>query len=64
MTVDVFGPVLELLDNLAVIGEQVPASLRAEAGRLIRLIEAVNPLTGSAARGGSGAEAIERGRDG
>jgi hypothetical protein len=64
MTVDVFGPVLELLDNLAVIGEQVPASLRAEAGRLIRLIEAVNPLTGSAARGGSGAEAIEGGRDG
>jgi hypothetical protein len=61
MTVDVFGPVLELLDSLAVIGEQVPASLRAEAGRLISLIEAVNPLTGSTAPRGLGAEAIEGG---
>jgi hypothetical protein len=48
VTVDVFGPVLELLDRLDVIGEHVPASLRQEAGRLISLIEAVNPLTGSA----------------
>lgn len=47
VTVDVFGPVLELLDRLAMIGEQVPASLRLEADRLINLIEAVNPLTGS-----------------
>lgn len=47
VTVDVFGPVLELLDRLAQIGEQVPASLQQEAGRLINLIEAVNPLAGS-----------------
>jgi hypothetical protein len=46
MTVDVFGPVLELLDDLAVIGEQVPVPLQVEAGRLIGLIEAVNPLAG------------------
>ena len=61
MTVDVFGPVLELLDSLTVIGEQVPASLRAEAGRLISLIEAVNPLTGGPAARGLGADSIEGG---
>jgi hypothetical protein len=43
LTVDVFGPVLELLDELAVVGEVVPVSLRSEAGRLIRLIDAVRP---------------------
>jgi hypothetical protein len=43
LTVDVFGPVLELFDKLAGIGEEVPAPLRAEAGRLIRLIDAVRP---------------------
>ncbi len=43
VTVDVFGPVFELLDRLAVIGEQVPASLRQEADRLISLIDAVDP---------------------
>jgi hypothetical protein len=43
LTIDVFGPVLELMDDLAVIGEQVPPSLRQEAGRLISLIDAVNP---------------------
>ena len=52
ITVDVFGPVLELLDDLAVIGEQVPAPLQAEAERLIGLIEAVNPLPGSTAISG------------
>ena len=42
LTVDVFGPVLELLDDLAMVGE--PCQPRcARAGRLIRLIEAVNP---------------------
>ena len=45
LTVDVFGPVLELLDQLAVIGEGVPAALRSEAGRLIGLIDAVRPET-------------------
>jgi hypothetical protein len=45
MTADLFGPVLEMLDNLAVIEDEVPLSLRAEAGRLIALIEATNPLT-------------------
>jgi hypothetical protein len=45
MTTDLFGPVLVLLDRLAVVGDQVPASLREEAGRLIALIEATNPLT-------------------
>jgi hypothetical protein len=62
MTGDVFGPVLELLDNLAVIGEQVPASLRDEAGRLINLIEAVNPNTGSPTALGRGAAAAGPGR--
>jgi hypothetical protein len=47
VTVDVFSPVLELLDRLAVIGEQVPVSLRQEAGRLISLIDAVDPLAGN-----------------
>jgi hypothetical protein len=64
MTGDVFGPVLELLENLAVIEDQVPASLRQEAGRLISLIEAVNPLPGSPAAHGLGAEAIEKGDSG
>jgi hypothetical protein len=45
LTVDLFGPVLELFDELAGIGEEVPAPLRAEAGRLIRLIDAVRPDT-------------------
>ncbi len=45
LTVDVFGPVLELFDELAGIGDEVPAPLRSEAGRLIRLIDAVRPDT-------------------
>jgi hypothetical protein len=56
MTVDLFGPVLEMLDGLAVIQDQVPASVREEAGRLISLIEAVNPLTGASTAGGPGPE--------
>jgi hypothetical protein len=49
LTIDVFGPVLELIDSLATIGEEVPASLREEAARLISLIEAVKPHTAWAA---------------
>src|SRR5260370_39552754 len=43
LTVDVFGPVLALFDELAGIGDEVPAPLRSEAGRLIRLIGAGRP---------------------
>jgi len=43
LTVDVFGPVLGLFDELAVVGEEVPEPMRAEAGRLILLIDAVRP---------------------
>jgi hypothetical protein len=58
MTVDLFGPVLEMLDGLAVIQDQVPTSMREEAGRLISLIEAVNPLSGTSTAGGLGPESI------
>ena len=43
LTVDVFGPVLELLDRLEAVGDEVPAPVRDEAARLISLIEAVKP---------------------
>jgi hypothetical protein len=43
LVVDVFGPVLELLDDLEAVGDAVPAQLRSEAERLICLIEAVKP---------------------
>jgi hypothetical protein len=43
LTVDVFGPVLELLDGLEVVGDAVPAQFRREAERLILLIETVKP---------------------
>ncbi len=46
LTVDVFGPVLGLFDELAVVGDEVPEPMRAEAGRLILLIDAVRPDTG------------------
>jgi hypothetical protein len=59
MTVDVFGPVLELLDSLATIGDEVPVPLRDEAGRLITLIEAVKPRAASSQAGGLGAAAVE-----
>ena len=55
MTADLFGPVLQMLDNLAVIEDEVPLSLRAEAGRLITLIEATNPLTRVSAAGAQSA---------
>jgi hypothetical protein len=43
VTVDVFGPVLDLLDRATEIGDEVPLPLRREADRLIELIEATNP---------------------
>lgn len=43
LTVDVFGPVLDLLDGLEAIGDAVPVQFRREAERLISLIEAVKP---------------------
>jgi hypothetical protein len=46
LTVDVFGPVLDLFDELAVVGEEVPEPMHGEAGRLILLIDAVRPDTG------------------
>jgi hypothetical protein len=61
-TGDVFGPVLDLLDGLALIGEVVPASLREEAARLIGLIEAVRPGTAGWAAAGPGVGAA--GEDG
>jgi hypothetical protein len=64
VTVDVFGPVFDLLDSLAVIGEQVPASLQQEADRLINLIEAVNPLTGSTYAPSMSADPIDGGSRG
>jgi hypothetical protein len=45
LTVDVFGPVLELLDDLESVGDPVPDRLRREAERLIHLIEAVKPAS-------------------
>jgi len=53
LTVDVFGPVLELFDELAAVGEEVPVPLRTEAGRLIRLIDAVRPDTEEASAAGT-----------
>ncbi|MDQ1392141.1 MAG: hypothetical protein QOF30_1118 [Acidimicrobiaceae bacterium] len=45
VTVDVFGPVVDLLDRVADLGAgKVPVSVRDEAGRLIWMIEAVRPL--------------------
>jgi hypothetical protein len=46
VSVDVFGPVLDLLDRATVMGDEVPPALRAEARRLIGLIEATNPRAG------------------
>lgn len=53
LTVDVFGPVLALFDELAAVGEEVPVPLRTEAGRLIRLINAVRPDTEEASAAGT-----------
>jgi hypothetical protein len=47
VAVDVFGPVLDLLDRATEMGAEVPEALRRESDRLIELIEATNP--GSAA---------------
>jgi hypothetical protein len=43
VAVDVFGPVLDLLDRAAEMDEAVPPALRQEAARLIGLIDATNP---------------------
>jgi hypothetical protein len=44
VAVDVFGPIVDLLDQVAVLdGAEVPAELRREAGRLVAMIEAVRP---------------------
>ncbi len=43
VAVDVFGPVLDLLERAAEMEDYVPSSLRHEADRLIDLIEATNP---------------------
>ncbi len=47
VAVDVFGPVLALLDEAKQLEGEVPDSMRNEAAHLIDLIEAVNPLSGS-----------------
>jgi hypothetical protein len=44
VAVDVFGPVLDLLDRAAEMDDAVPPALRREAARLIGLIDATNPL--------------------
>jgi hypothetical protein len=43
VAVDVFGPVLDLLDRAAEMDDAVPPALRQEAARLIGLIDATNP---------------------
>lgn len=43
VAVDVFGPVLDLLDRAADLADDVPEAMRQEADRLIELIEATNP---------------------
>ncbi len=40
---DVFGPVLDLLDDLQRTSDEVPEAMRAHAGRLITLIAMVKP---------------------
>jgi hypothetical protein len=56
LTVDVIGPVLELLDGLEAVGDAVPAEFRREAERLIGLIEAVKPRSPWALSAGTGAD--------
>jgi hypothetical protein len=56
LTVDVFGPVLELLDGLEGLGDAVPTEFRREADRLIGLIEAVKPRSPRALSAGTGAD--------
>jgi hypothetical protein len=52
VAVDVFGPVVDLLDRVAVLdGQEVPAELRLEADRLVAMIEAVRPADGDGAGG-------------
>jgi hypothetical protein len=45
VAVDVFGPVIDLLDRVADLDDgEIPPQLRDEAGRLICLIDAVRPF--------------------
>jgi hypothetical protein len=58
---DVFGPVLDLLDDLQRTGDEVPEVMRTQAGRLITLIAMVKPrrhqpVTGVPAGGDGGAD--------
>jgi hypothetical protein len=64
LTVDVFGPVLELLDGLEAIGDAVPDQFRHEAERLISLIEAVKPRPSRVPLAGIGADAGVEAGDG
>ena len=64
LTVDVFGPVLELLDGLEAIGDAVPVQFRREAERLIRLIEAVKPRPSRVPPAGTGADVRVEADDG
>ena len=64
LTVDVFGPVLELLDGLEAIGDAVPVQFRREAERLIRLIEAVKPRPSRVPPAGAGADVRVEADDG
>jgi hypothetical protein len=64
LTVDVFGPVLELLDGLAAIGDAVPVQFRREAERLISLIEAVKPHPSRAPLAGIGPDVGAEADDG
>jgi hypothetical protein len=47
--VDVFGPIIRLLDRIVAVSGSFPSEVRAEAERLIGLIEAVRPTEGSVA---------------
>jgi hypothetical protein len=51
VVVDVFGPVLELLDRVVLLPDgELPLSVRHEAERLIAMIDAVRPGDASSAR--------------
>jgi hypothetical protein len=64
LTVDVFGPVLDLLDGLEAIGDAVPVQFRDEAERLISLIEAVKPRPSRVPPEGIGPDAGAEADDG
>ncbi len=54
VAVDVFGPVLALLDRVIALADgEVPESVREEAGRLIAMIDAVRPGDGVGSTSGA-----------